>query len=575
MPQPAPTRVGRYQLLAPIARGGTATVYLGRAQGLGGFSRIVAIKLLHPHLLDDAASRVAHEFVEEAKLSALLQHPMIVPVIDVGKADEGFYLVMDYVDGASLAEIMACDTPLPQRIAVRILNDVLQGLHAAHSARDEKGRPLEIVHRDYSPQNILIGADGRGKITDFGIARATTRAEYTRTGLVKGKVAYMSPEQGEGRKLDPRTDVWAAGVVAWEMFAGQRMYPDLDPMPMLLRITTGEPPRLKSANPNVSDALDDAVHSALVRDRERRLGSALQLRDAIVEATGGKTQIASDEEVSQFIEGLKIERLIRLRALVQEVTQTDMASNAIVARPGRGHAFSEAETQLEAAAQTRPLVPLAEMPTAAMSGAGEPTSMTHSMSHSSHSGLRAWLKKRTVIVGLIATLALATTGFVLSGAFAPRRGTGAELGSTQLLERTSDERAGSADEARGETTADTPNPDGADAESDALELSDLPEETARDELDVTANEPINSIRIGKRAVVLADPSSELTLHLTTEEQKGPLVVEATARDGRKASGVAEAGETTLALRFPPRRMTTKPRATGPVDEPSDLEASPY
>ena len=160
-----------------------------------------------------------------------MQHPMIVPVMDVGQSEDGFYLVMDYVDGASLSEVMKQCNPLPRGIALRILSDVLQGLHAAHTAKDEKGRDLGIVHRDFSPQNILVGTDGRSRLTDFGIARATTRAEYTRTGLVKGKVAYMSPEQAEGKALDARTDVWAAGVVAWEMFSAKRMYPRMDPCP--------------------------------------------------------------------------------------------------------------------------------------------------------------------------------------------------------------------------------------------------------------------------------------------------------------------------------------------------------
>lgn len=318
-------QVGRYRLLAPIASGGTATVYLGRSEAIGGFSRTVAVKLLHPHLLNDSSSEASKEFLEEAKLSARMQHPLIVPVLDVGESEQGFYLVMEYVDGASLAELLRLESKLPRRIAGRILIDVLEALQAAHSAVDDRDLSLGIVHRDFSPQNILVGSDGRSRLTDFGIAKATSRAEYTRTGLIKGKIAYMSPEQAEGTVLDQRSDVWAAGVVAWEMFAGHRMYPKLDPLPHLLRIINREAPSLSAVNPELPAALVRAIHSALVRAPQDRTPSAADLSSRLCSALGGLSELASHAEVGEFLESFRLDRLTSLRAVVQEAS-SEMAS---------------------------------------------------------------------------------------------------------------------------------------------------------------------------------------------------------------------------------------------------------
>jgi serine/threonine-protein kinase len=564
--------------LAPIARGGAATVYLGRALGLGGFSRMVAIKLLHPHLLEDASSQAAHEFIEEAKLSALLQHPMIVPVIDVGQADEGFFLVMDYIDGASLSEILCRKNQLPQRIALKIIYDVLQGLHAAHTARDDRGRPLSIVHRDYSPQNILVGADGRSRLTDFGIARATTRAEYTRTGLVKGKVAYMSPEQGEGRPLDLRTDVWAAGVVAWEMFAGRRMYPGLEPMPMLLRITTGEAPSLRKVNPQISAALDNAVHGALVRERRERYSSALELRDAIVEAAGGRSEVASDEEVGDFVEGLQIERLIRLRALVHEATETDLDSAVVNVLTHKKEALpGRADREV-----TRLLASPSTGQTVLYSATNELPSESSRITRTT-TAIVSEEDERPASRRVLAFLAIALALLAASLAFTLLR-------RSELTTRSPSAPAlpqTDAQETLAPTVPVTPAPPAPTSDiiepgqTEVIDISDLPEEVIRTELHIAANAPLKGIQVGKRSVILLVPAPDVSVLLTEEEQGTEVRVQATAVDGRKAQRIVPITETSVTIEFGEKRpvVQQRPRPPAPPKSPpranSDLEASPY
>jgi serine/threonine-protein kinase len=295
---PVPERVGRYELLLPIGQGGMAKVYLARVTGVGGFERMVALKLVHDHLR--AEPELSRQLIEEAKLAANLRHANVVQVLDAGEDDGGVFLVMDYVEGAALSELTRDpDEPLPVPIAIRILVDALAGLHAAHELRDEAGASLGLVHRDFSPQNILVGIDGIARLADFGIAKATSRVGATRTGLVKGKVGYMAPEQARGHGIDRRTDVWAAGVIAWELVAGQRMYAPGDEMATMFRIVTEEPPRLRDVKEDVSGAVDACVSKALQRERDERWPTAEALRHGLLAAFEGS--IAETSEVARYV----------------------------------------------------------------------------------------------------------------------------------------------------------------------------------------------------------------------------------------------------------------------------------
>lgn len=299
MPLVELTRVGRYEPILPIGTGGMATVYLARAPLADGVAREVALKVVHPHLRE--SEEAASTLIEEAKLAARIRHPNVVPVREVGRDEAGIFLVMDYVEGATLAELVKTG-PLPLPIAARILADALAGLHAAHELASDDGKPLDLVHRDFSPQNVLVGADGVTRLTDFGIARAASRAGVTSAGVVKGKVGYLSPEQALGKPLDRRSDVWAAGVVAWEILAGRRLYVvEDDPMGMILRIVSETPPRLRTVRPELSALVDQAVATALTLDAARRWPNADELARALAEGLRVHGGAAEREEVGELV----------------------------------------------------------------------------------------------------------------------------------------------------------------------------------------------------------------------------------------------------------------------------------
>ncbi|MBX3128611.1 MAG: protein kinase [Polyangiaceae bacterium] len=281
-----PPRIGRYRVLAPIGRGGMATVYLAQAEGIGGFRRDVALKVLHEHLQDDP--ELLDQFVEEANLAARIRHPNVVAVNDVARDAAGVYLVMEYVEGDSLSGLQkaaqAQGQRLPQELSLRVLSDALSGLHAAHELTDDDGSSLGLVHRDFSPQNILVGLDGVARLTDFGIAKLGARQGLTRTGVIKGKVRYMSPEQVRGEPLDRRSDLWAAGVIAWEAVAGQRLFESHDDMATLFEIATRPPRALSSVTRDVSGALEAVIARALAHDRGERFQTAAELRAALLAA---------------------------------------------------------------------------------------------------------------------------------------------------------------------------------------------------------------------------------------------------------------------------------------------------
>lgn len=301
-PAPYPEQVGPYELLIPVASGGMATVYLARRRGVGGFERHVALKLTHPHL------RLQDEFVggviEEAKLAARIRHPNVAQVLDVGDDPHGVYLVMEYFEGDTVAGLMRAasesGSTIPLAIALRILSDALSGLHAAHELRAEGGSLANLVHRDVSPQNVLVGTDGAARLIDFGIAKTVDRCGLTKSGVIKGKLPYMAPEQIRGAALDRRADVWAAGVVAWELFAGRRLHSG-EEAEIVLRTLSEEPAPLRSVRPELPEALESAVASALRIDVSERCPTASELRDRIVRAAFGFAPVAEPETVARYV----------------------------------------------------------------------------------------------------------------------------------------------------------------------------------------------------------------------------------------------------------------------------------
>ena len=294
-----PDRVGRYEILLPIASGGMATVYLARVVGPGGVTTEVALKLTHAHLR--TSLEFAHGLVEEGRLAERIRHPNVVSVLDVGDDPRGVYLVMEYVDGDTLAGLTRGSHAMPVSMGARLLVDALAGLHAAHELREDDGSLVGVVHRDFTPQNILVGTDGVARLADFGIAKVATRMGYTRTGIVKGKIAYMSPEQAHGTPLDRRCDVWAAGVVAWEIFAGRRLHAHDDDVATLLKVATLAPPLLRTVAPDVPEAIEAAVAGALEMNVAERHATAHAFAMQLAEACRETIGLAELDEVAGWM----------------------------------------------------------------------------------------------------------------------------------------------------------------------------------------------------------------------------------------------------------------------------------
>jgi serine/threonine-protein kinase len=359
---PFPEKVGKYELLLPIGTGGMATVYLARSTGVGGFERDVALKLVHAHLRTDEESKL--QLLEEAKLAARIRHPNVVPVLEVDEDPLGLFLVMDYVEGDTLSGLSrlcrSAGKTIPLPLIGRILNDALLGLHAAHELTDETGKPLNLVHRDFSPQNILLSTQGITRLADFGVAKAADRAVRTKTGLVKGKISYMSPEQARGQAVDRRCDVWAAGVVAWELIAGKRMHRSDDDVATLLSIVTEDPPRLDSVVPHVPKALSNAVASALTPDTGRRCPTAEALRKSLLKAFEDIGGIADAQDLASFVQQMVRTKLDERKAAVAEVRT--LRRRMVELARARTEDPSDAEAAEPPTIGTPPLPPSAKTP---------------------------------------------------------------------------------------------------------------------------------------------------------------------------------------------------------------------
>ncbi len=286
----------RYEILRRINNGGMATVYLGRLRGVHGFSRLVALKAMHAHYATDA--KFAAMFVDEARVTALLRHPNIVSTLDVISTNGSLLLVMEYIEGESLAGLAAAaqDESLPISIGCAIVHDMLLGLHHAHEAKDDEGRPLGIIHRDVSPQNVIVGLDGLARVLDFGIAKARNSCTASETGTIRGKIPYMAPEQLGGRAIDRRADVYGAGVVLWETLTGRRLFQG-DNIALMSRILTESVPAPSSINPAISPDLDALVARALARDPKDRFTTAEEMAEALERCV----RIATRAEIAQWV----------------------------------------------------------------------------------------------------------------------------------------------------------------------------------------------------------------------------------------------------------------------------------
>jgi eukaryotic-like serine/threonine-protein kinase len=292
--------VGRYALYGKLATGGMATVHFGRLLGPVGFSRTVAIKRLHPQFAKDP--EFVAMFLDEARLAARIQHPNVVATLDVVALSEELLLIMDYIRGEAFSRLMrgarkkSIEPPLS--FTATIVTGMLHGLHAAHETTDERGQPLKVVHRDVSPQNILVGVDGVPRLLDFGVAKAGARVQVTRDGQVKGKLSYMSPEQLTGKPVDRRADLFAAGAVLWEALTGKRLFLAEDTQEIIRRIVELPVPPPSALNPAVPPAFDKIVARALEKDPDARYSTAREFAVALEHGVGQM----SAREVGEWVE---------------------------------------------------------------------------------------------------------------------------------------------------------------------------------------------------------------------------------------------------------------------------------
>ncbi|XXF77040.1 protein kinase [Myxococcaceae bacterium GXIMD 01537] len=298
--------VGRYRLSARIATGGMAEVYLGRRiEEDGARGPSVAVKRLLPHLVTDR--RIVQMFLNEARITEQIRHPNVVQILELGMQGNEPFIAMELLEGRSFAEVRQEAAERGQRvplgITLRVLADACRGLDAAHRSVDEAGRPLRIVHRDFTPDNIHVGVNGAVKVIDFGIAKADSLGSGTEPGTLKGKFFYMSPEMIVGRPVDHRADLFAAGVMLYEQLCGRRPFTGLSTEEVLARIAEGRPRSPRSFDPSVPEALDFICLTALHREPEARFESLEAFIDAI-ESVGGPAEVATPQQLAAYVEQL-------------------------------------------------------------------------------------------------------------------------------------------------------------------------------------------------------------------------------------------------------------------------------
>ena len=341
--------VDRYRIHDAIASGGMATVHLARLAGEAGFSRVFAAKRLHPHLAADP--EIALMLADEARMMSHIRHANVVSVVDVVALQDELLIVMEYIPGASLSRALreARDSrqPVPPAVAVAIVAGVLRGLQAAHEATDEHGDPLGIIHRDVSPQNVLVGTDGIARVLDFGVARATGRLLATRSGW-KGKAAYMAPEQLQDEELGPSADVWGASVVLWEALTGHRLFAGESDYAVSLRVVDKiiDPPgRIVSGIPRELDAV---VMGGLERDSSDRFASA---REMVAELEAACAP-ASADDVRAWLDGLLGCELRERSRLIQRLERADGEQDEIssVEAPATAQSVGQTPSRMRRAA---------------------------------------------------------------------------------------------------------------------------------------------------------------------------------------------------------------------------------
>ena len=343
-----------------------AEVYAARALGEGGFQKLVALKRMRPELAEDA--RFVAMFLDEGRLAANIASPNVVSTLDLGRADDNsLYLVMELVTGVALSQLiqetLAHSIRVPVPIAVDVIARAAQGLHAAHEARSPLGDPLEIVHRDCSPHNILVDIHGQVKITDFGIAKAMERQTQSHAGEMKGKLCYLSPEQARGRDVDRRTDIFILGIVCWEVLAGRMLFDSENAVEALHKIATMPIPALTDVRSDLPQGLSDAVAQALAREPDERFSTANAFGNALLNSLGQRPPPPT--ELGQFVQRYGGPSLREVQGRIRQMLTLERGEGALSGVRARQPEAAELDEPKSSAEYPIPLLARAPVETLA------------------------------------------------------------------------------------------------------------------------------------------------------------------------------------------------------------------
>jgi serine/threonine-protein kinase len=312
----APVWFGKYKLLERIAVGGMAEVFLAVRPGLEGFEKTLAIKRIRPHLSSEES--FVKMFLNEAKLAAQLQHPNIVQIYDLGKINSSFYIAMEYISGRDMSRVVPKaeknGIQFPMEYGMAIAERVLDGLAYAHTKTDDFGGPLHVVHRDITPENIMVAWNGNVKILDFGIAKATTQTDQTKAGEIKGKLSYMSPEQGMGKVLDERSDIFTLGVVLYEWLTGYKLFTGENEMAILKSIIDGRIYPPSYFRDDIPEPVEDILMRALQKDRDQRYQSASEMQFDIQQWLHAADFVPTSTHLANFMKQIFADEIEEERA---------------------------------------------------------------------------------------------------------------------------------------------------------------------------------------------------------------------------------------------------------------------
>ena len=327
--KPGRRRVGKYRIVSELGRGGMANVYLALARSAGGVSKLVVLKALRQEIAEEPGA--LQMFLDEARLATQLNHPNVVQTYEVGTEGDRHVIVMEHLEGQPLSRIIrlaqGVDRQLTEGLFLHVIVGLLEGLHYAHELKSYEGEPLHLVHRDVSPQNVFVTYDGQVKVLDFGIAKAATTSTQTSAGVIKGKIAYMAPEQMSGATLDGRADVFSVGCMMWAGATGRKLWKDLTDVQIVKKVLGGEIPNPKSINPQCSDELSRIILKALAIDPEERYASARALQSDIEKYIEHAGIQVKRRELGEFVSGLfgdiRAELTVHIENQLSELANSD------------------------------------------------------------------------------------------------------------------------------------------------------------------------------------------------------------------------------------------------------------